>query len=160
MPAAGWRIVAGGLPDLDEVHALNHACLAEAWSREGLASALADGWPLWLSRTMDGRLAGYLLARRVPGAMHLMQLVVAPEWRRRGVGRGLMRRLMEAAGTDAVELEVRASNAPAIALYASLGFARDGIRPRYYRNGPGGRPEDALLMTWRACGFSRNTNVS
>ncbi len=153
----GARIVRGGLPDLDAVFALNRACLKEAWSREGLESALREGWPLWLARMDGGMLAGYLLARHAPGELHLMQIVVAPGMRRRGIGRLLLQALLnEAAGGDApceVQLEVRASNAPAIALYASLGFARVGLRPAYYRDGPDGAPEDALLMSWRKCGF-------
>lgn len=47
------------------------------------------------------------------------------------------------ASAESVLLEVRASNQPALALYASMGFQRVGLRKRYYSN----PEEDAVLMT-------------
>ena len=64
--------------------------------------------------------------------------------RGRGLGRALVVALLErlrGQGARRVSLEVRSRNAPAIALYRSLGFENEGVRPKYYRDG-----EDALVL--------------
>jgi ribosomal-protein-alanine N-acetyltransferase len=75
----------------------------------------------------------------------LESVVVAASARRTGIGRALCHTVLDwsrSHGAAEVVLEVRASSAPAIALYAGLGFTQVGRRPRYYRE-----PEDdALLM--------------
>jgi ribosomal-protein-alanine N-acetyltransferase len=58
---------------------------------------------------------------------------------------GLLAHVLAACPDRRVQLEVRASNQPARALYARAGFVVDGRRPRYYPDG-----EDAVLMSWRA----------
>ncbi|MEM9490562.1 MAG: ribosomal protein S18-alanine N-acetyltransferase, partial [Myxococcota bacterium] len=78
--------------------------------------------------------------------VHLLNLATHPEWRRRGVARALMDRLMAFSDHHRcclVTLEVRRSNEPAQALYRDYGFAAMGIRPRYYA----GDGEDAVVMT-------------
>ena len=50
-----------------------------------------------------------------------------------GIGRGLLDRLLAIAADDVVFLEVRTDNAAAIGLYESAGFAKMGLRKRYYR---------------------------
>ena len=74
-----------------------------------------------------------------------MNLAVAPEWRRRGLGRFLLRLARDLGarrGAREAWLEVRSGNRPALALYESLGFAEAGRRQGYYS-----RPrEDALLL--------------
>jgi ribosomal protein S18 acetylase RimI-like enzyme len=75
----------------------------------------------------------------------LESVVVATNARRAGIGRSLCRAVLEwsrAQGATEVVLEVRATSAPAIALYLSLGFALAGRRPHYYRN----PDDDALLL--------------
>jgi RimJ/RimL family protein N-acetyltransferase len=73
---------------------------------------------------------------------------VARAWRRQGVGRRLMETAIGAARTSKelarLSLRVFASNAPAIALYESLGFLAEGRRPGHLRIG--GRDEDLILM--------------
>jgi ribosomal-protein-alanine N-acetyltransferase len=75
-------------------------------------------------------------------------VVVAPHSRRSGIGCALCAAVLSWCrhqGADAVELEVRASSAGAIALYRSLGFTIVGCRSRYYRQ----PEEDAVEMTLR-----------
>lgn len=78
----------------------------------------------------DGRLVGNVtLLRRPDGAWIIANVVTAPEARRRGIGRELMRMAIAEAdrrGARTVVLQVRSSNAPAIALYRDLGFERTG----------------------------------
>lgn len=87
---------------------------------------------------------GYILFWHVADEAHLINVAVAASARRRGLGRVLVLELLSYARANAVAkilLEVRASNAPAIALYESLGFSRFNVRARYYNDG-----EDAIEM--------------
>jgi ribosomal-protein-alanine N-acetyltransferase len=71
---------------------------------------------------------------------------VHPEWRRQGIGRRLLLRLLELAlelGASRMTLEVRVSNEAAQALYRGFGFSVAGRRPRYYTDDG----EDAYVMT-------------
>ncbi len=70
-----------------------------------------------------------------------------PSHRRRGIATRLLERLFELTRSDGrrgYTLEVRVSNAGAIALYEELGFERRGLRRGYYTD----NREDALIM-WR-----------
>jgi ribosomal-protein-alanine N-acetyltransferase len=81
------------------------------------------------------------------GDAHLLNLSVAAEWQRQGVGADFTRFFVKLAGDYGAEklfLEVRPSNSPARALYAGRGFAEIGVRRDYYP-APGGR-EDAVVM--------------
>ena len=75
----------------------------------------------------------------------MMNIAVAPEFRRMGIAQMLIDRLIADLAQRSVRflmLEVRVSNAPAIALYESLGFRQVGRRPNYYHN----PKEDALIL--------------
>jgi ribosomal-protein-alanine N-acetyltransferase len=75
----------------------------------------------------------------------IADLAVAPSARRRGVGGALLDRVVRdaaASGVGALYLEVRESNAGAIALYRSRGFGAVGRRRGYYRH----PSEDALVL--------------
>ncbi|MGJ8514933.1 GNAT family N-acetyltransferase [Carnimonas bestiolae] len=87
-----------------------------------------------------------------PFDIEIEMLAVAHQWRRRGVARQLVAAAQARLHEEQRErllLEVRASNAPALALYQQCGFALDGRRRGYYPTPDGGR-EDALLMSWNA----------
>lgn len=84
-----------------------------------------------------------------PGEAQLLNLSVVPDARREGLGGELLRRfLVEAVrlGAEQIFLEVRVSNAPAIALYERERFVRVGRRTAYYPPGRDGTREDALVM--------------
>jgi ribosomal-protein-alanine acetyltransferase len=94
----------------------------------------------------DAEVVGFLTATVGAGEAHVLDVVVHPDHRDRGVGRRLVTELLERLadeGVTDVTLEVRPSNAPGLALYRRCGFVVEGRRPRYYPDG-----EDAVLM-WR-----------
>jgi [ribosomal protein S18]-alanine N-acetyltransferase len=85
----------------------------------------------------DGTLIGYggisRLGRTPPFEYEVHTIGVDPAYQGRGVGRRLLDELLNFAADAVVHLEVRTDNAPAIALYHSVGFAQVGLRRRYYR---------------------------
>lgn len=111
-----------------------------------LREELARPWSrLRAARDEGGTLLGYTLFWHVVDELHLLNVAVAVPCRRRGIGRALMADLLAyARAHEAVRilLEVRASNAAAIALYESLGFERFNVRAAYYADG-----EDAVEMS-------------
>jgi len=91
-----------------------------------------------------GPLVGFASARLLGDEAHVIRLAVDASRRRRGIGRALLDALGTwgaEVGAEALLLEVRAGNAPALALYARAGLSVEGRRPRYYPDG-----EDALLL--------------
>lgn len=141
------QIIPATTEHLPQLTALERICFpADPWS-ESLYQAALDNpaVAILLAQGEGGTLLGYAVLSTVLDEGNLDNIAVAPEHRRRGVadtllsaltgfGRGRLARLM---------LEVRASNAPAIALYEKHGFAAVGRRKNYY-NAP---REDAVLMT-------------
>src|SRR5687768_10885793 len=99
---------------------------------------------LWVARiTPQGEPVGLLLAGDAAEEVHLLDLAVDAGVRRRGVGRRLLETWLEyarARSARLVLLEVRRSNAAAIALYRALGFEEAGVRRGYYSDDG----EDAL----------------
>ena len=87
---------------------------------------------------------GFILARVAADEAEVLTLAVAPQSRRRGIGRALVAEAMvrgAARGAGAMFLEVARSNAAALALYGAAGFEPVGERRRYYPNG-----EDAMVL--------------
>ena len=90
------------------------------------------------------RVAGFIVIAAATDEWEIENVVVAPEWRRQGVGLELLRALLSRAvqqHASAIVLEVRGTNLAARALYESAGFAEVGRRPAYYKD----PPEDAVM---------------
>lgn len=86
-----------------------------------------------------------------PASSHVadLGLMVAKDWRRRGVGRAMLAAAVEwarAAGVRKIELHVFPWNEPAIQLYENFGFEREGYRTGHYNRG--GEYADAILMAY------------
>ena len=137
----------GGLQDIEPIYHLNRQCFSEYWSRQSLYSALESGYDLIIC-DVDAQPAGYLLSLCVMDEIQIMQVAVAPAWRRQGLARYMTDYLIEhATDVSNLLLEVRASNVAARALYARLGFEEVGCRKQYYTPDAAGVREDALLMS-------------
>lgn len=92
----------------------------------------------------EGKVVSYALARVAVDEAQIVAVGVAPELARRGLGRAAFEALLKAAkaaGLVRAVLEVSTTNAPARALYASVGLRVVGRRPKFYNDG-----SDALLM--------------
>ncbi|UJR81970.1 ribosomal protein S18-alanine N-acetyltransferase [Sandaracinus amylolyticus] len=132
--------------DLDEVAGIARSGFEHAWTRDAFADELArDVAHCRVVRTEPGGpIRAYAVWWLVAGEQSLLTVSTAPDARRQGLARALLREMLDegrAHGADACFLEVRPSNAPAIALYRSLGFEPFDVRPRYYDDG-----EDAWIL--------------
>lgn len=139
------KIVAMAECHIAGVAALERACFSCPWSEKSLRAELENPLAVWLVAERDGEFAGYIGAQAVMDEADVMDLAVVPQFRRLGVGRALVTALvsaLDARGVKRLTLEVRASNAAAAQLYASLGFSRAGVRRNYYE-----KPrEDAVIL--------------
>jgi ribosomal-protein-alanine N-acetyltransferase len=143
-----------GYSDLPQVIAIERRAFATPWSLAMFVLELSKPSSLCLAAVSDGdrdgggrdaKLVGYLVCARYDTVWHLMNIAVDPTLRRRGIAGTLLEQMIERAGPDEqYTLEVRTSNAPAIALYEGFHFRSAGKRPRYYRD----TGEDAMIM-WR-----------
>ena len=142
-----YRIVSMAEEHLSQIAALEQICFpADPWSRELFRTALKN--PLvctLLALGEDGAVLGYAVLSTVLDEGNLDNIAVAPEARRQGVADALLSALtgFGREHLSTLMLEVRASNAPAIALYEKHGFAAVGRRKNYYKE----PQEDAILMT-------------
>ena len=126
---------------------IEQSCFGKsAWSREGFESELHKPENLFLCALEEKTVVGCIAADNAAGQGFISKVMVAPQYRRRGVAKALLSALVEFAEAQKMEeltLEVRASNAPAIALYEAAGFEKIGNRRRFYHD----PSEDAVIMT-------------
>jgi ribosomal-protein-alanine N-acetyltransferase len=136
--------------DLDRVMAIAEGLKqVPHWTRDSYQKALDSGGSperiSLIAEDAESRIAGFAIAACIPPEVELETIAVATKYQRQGIASRLFQELMaefkERQITE-VMLEVRESNAPARALYHSLGFAEAGHRPGYYVE----PQEDALLL--------------
>lgn len=127
-----------------QVAAIEKACFSEPWSEAAFRSELTNPQALTLVALREGQVAGFVNIAFAADTADINTVAVGAAYRRQGIGKRLLL-AMEAwmeGQVSAYFLEVRQSNAPAIALYQSLGYRQVGVRPRYYHK----PDEDGLLM--------------
>lgn len=116
---------------------------ADPWSTQDFRDCIS--FAVFLVAEAEGKVVGYSVALEAADEGEILNLAVAEDGRRRGLGRALVETIVGALterGVHQVYLEVRESNAPARALYSGFGFREVGRRKAYYR-----RPvEDAMVL--------------
>ena len=126
----------------------SHGSHEEHKGRLDLLKSLREelGKGILLVAEQDGKTAGYVGCQTVLDEGYITNVAVSPDFRRQGIARALIAELTAKAEENKlafVTLEVRESNAPAIALYTGAGFAPVGKRKNFYSN----PTENAVLMT-------------
>ena len=133
------------LADLDEVMAIERASFAYPWSSRFFHQEFEVECARSILAEMNGTIVGYVLFWLLPETVDIHNLAVKGEYRRRGVGRILLHKVIVEAlrqSSARVTLEVRKSNLAAQKLYESAGFVATGVRKGYYSDDG----EDALTM--------------
>ena len=140
------------MPDLAQLETLEQR-QERPWSRRQLEEVLQESCVGVLGMELAGELVAYAVVARLPFDAELQAMLVAPEWRRHGLGASLLKAVINQAqrwGSERLLLEVRAGNATALQLYRRAGFVEEGRRRGYYpplEQGAGA--EDAVLMSRR-----------
>lgn len=132
--------------DVDAVMAIEVSVYEYPWTKRIMADCLRVGYHCMVGE-VDGTLAGYCIMSSGAGEAHILNLCVANEFQRRGLGKYLLTAMLDkarASDTENVFLEVRPSNYPAITLYEQLGFNQIGTRKDYYPAKHG--REDAVIL--------------
>ena len=137
------------LRDLAAVEEIERRSYPTPWSRSMFAGEIGKPSSICLGAfdSESERLIGYLIVSRYVDAWHVMNVAVAPDYRRLGIASRLLNDLFELTvddGQRGYTLEVRVSNEAAIRLYERMGFRGRGVRRGYYTD----NREDALIM-WR-----------
>ena len=134
--------------DLDAIMGIEVRAYRYPWTRGIFQDCLRVGYSCWVYEdTQSGELIAYGVMTFAVDECHLMNITVRPELQGQGIGRRLLRDLVEMsrlAGAVKVLLEVRPSNAAALELYRSEGFEQVGTRKNYYPAEAG--REDAYVL--------------
>lgn len=139
------EIVRMSISDVPAIAELECKCFSDPWSERSVAAELENPLSLWLVALLGRTVVGYVGSQSVMEQADMMNIAVNPDYRRQGIAESLIERLvaeLKDKQVSSLTLEVRASNAPAIALYRKLGFIQVGKRSNYYRN----PREDALIL--------------
>lgn len=130
---------------LAAVAELETLCFSDPWSADALAEELHNPCAHFLAALDRDTVVGYLGCHHVADECFIANVAVHPDHRRRGIARTLVTAAIEqGSALTRITLEVRASNIAAIALYESLGFVKDGVRPRFYAH----PTEDACIYSY------------
>jgi ribosomal-protein-alanine N-acetyltransferase len=141
--------------DLEEVMVIERAAFKHPWSTELFRRELEHDWSTILvaieplTSAAHGkateRIVGFVIFWLVHDEVHILNVAIAPEQRRKGIARELMaeteRRAHQASAT-LMTLEVRRSNLAALELYREFDYRAVGVRPNYYVD----EGEDAIVM--------------
>ena len=149
-----WTLRPADAGDMEALLAVNAQAGAEALPRSwllDLSRYSGEGGLFLVAESEAGIVDGFCLATVVLDEASLLLIVARSRVRRKGLGRALLTALLDRLGRRSVRrclLEVRETNAAALALYSGLGFVRDGRRRGYYPAGEADEREDAILMSW------------
>jgi len=135
-----------GKDDVDRVHEIEQLAYPYPWSRGIFVDCFRVGYDCF-GLQIGKDLAGYTIFNWAAGEAHLLNLCIHPDWQHRGYGSLLLEYAINHVArfeSEAMFLEVRASNPRAATLYQNRGFKIIGRRRSYYQAGKG--REDAIVM--------------
>ena len=133
--------------DVASAAALEALCFSEPWSEKSFLDAIHNENTLYLVAYEDDRFVGMCGLWQSFDEADVMNVAVSPECRKSGLASALMEeliRLGKERGILYFTLEVRSSNAPAIALYEKFGFVTEGVRKNFYE-----KPREDALIMWK-----------
>ena len=133
------------LSDTQRLYAIEKGSILTPWTDRDIALELSAESGFHRALCGETTVVAFCLARLTSAELHIMHIATDEAFKRRGFGRHLLSELFKEAkmaGATKIFLEVATNNRPALNLYASLEFVRDGVRKKYYASG-----EDAILMS-------------
>lgn len=133
--------------DVEAASKIESKVFSMPWTAKDFLEMLEADYAYYYVAEMDGEIAGCCGIRNIAGEGEITNVVVAPEYRKRGIALKMMEYMLENAariGITVCTLEVRVSNQPAIRLYECLGFKGEGVRPHFYD-----KPDEDALIMWK-----------
>lgn len=134
--------------DIEEVSRIEEETFSMPWSPKDFLEMINLDYAYYIVAKLDDEVVGCCGIRNMCGDGEITNVVIRKDMRKAGIGEAMLRHLLSASrdiGVRNYTLEVRESNAPAIALYEKLGFQVEGKRKGFYE-----KPvEDALIMWLR-----------
>lgn len=146
-PEQLWNLRPMDVASLSQVVDIERRAYAFPWTEGIFRDCLNVGYSAWVVASPADEVLAYAVMSMAVGEAHVLNLCVEPAYHQQGLGRFLLTHLQQlarSAGMDIMLLEVRKSNAAAIALYQGMGFHKLGVRKAYYPARDGS--EDALLL--------------
>lgn len=143
MSVSELKIVRFAAEHVPEIAAIEAVSYRDPWSESSFHETLVLADSSWVA-LIDDAVAGYLITQWVLDEIHVLNIAVRGEYRRRSVGAKLMTHLFDLGvqrGMRDIFLEVRVSNVPAQELYRKFGFSTLAVRQHYYPDG-----ENAFIM--------------
>lgn len=141
---------------LADVAALEKLVHSSPWSEQAFRNELNNEPGVFIVAEENGRVVAYAGMWLIVDEAHVINIAVAPDRRREGLGKRLMIELLARAqerGATCSTLEVRASNQSAIQLYEGLGYVSSGVRKRYY---PDNREDAVVMWLYNLQGWNNN----
>ena len=134
--------------DLDRVSQIEKECFSTPWSRDSFEDMIDNPAALYMVAEDNGYIVANCGVIIAAGEGDICNVAVDPSYRKRGIAKLLLTRVMEEAskemGVLSFTLEVRRSNTAAISLYEKLGFVNEGIRPGFYTS-----PKEDAVIFWK-----------
>lgn len=134
--------------DLDRVSQIEKECFSTPWSRDSFEDMIDNEAALYMVAEDNGYIVANCGVIIAAGEGDICNVAVDPSYRKRGIAKLLLTRVMEEASKEmavlSFTLEVRRSNTAAISLYEKLGFVNEGIRPRFYTS-----PKEDAVIFWK-----------
>ena len=120
--------------DIGILSEIEQACFADPWNDLMLREELSVSDSTYMLMLRDDVVVGYYSYMHVIDEVHIMNVAILPPYQGQGLGKIMMRHLLDnvPADTVGITLEVRDGNKRAIALYEGCGFVLAGKRPGYY----------------------------
>lgn len=133
--------------DIPQVASIEKQVFSMPWSQQAFEESLENKDTLYLVAEKAGEVYGYIGMYISFEIGTISNVVVSPLHRRKGIAKGLLTELIclsKKLGVEALTLEVRESNEPAIRLYESEGFVNEGLRKNFYQ-----KPTENAMIMWK-----------
>ncbi len=130
---------------IESLYTLETLCFTVPWTKQAFENELDNENACYVLLCEGETVIGYCAFWQAADSADITNVAVHPGYRRQGLGKKLLMRLLEEAasrGVGQIYLEVRLSNLAAQALYSACGFSRVGLRKKYYAD----NNEDAVIM--------------
>lgn len=136
------KIIKATKENTTDIALIEKNCFSIPWTEQSIADSISSDSAYFNIAYANGKPAGYMSMQVCCDEGDIMRVAVLPDFRRLGIGKALLDECFSANKLNAVFLDVRENNMPAIRLYESFGFEKIGLRKNYYAN----PTENAVMM--------------